>query len=473
MRTSVSIDLLAAQRKQSGEKRKRSVWKLQRAIARDQPFSVIAFPDGIRATRTDGFSGWTEYGSVHSFFGYLSVRSRKNGNPLRMTMQDSAPTVNLNPLGVEFRSDETILDLLYDALGRTVAGAVQPWLAHSWEWHRSTEAPVATVHLRDKLWWHDGSPLTAEDVAFTYRFLGDTSLGSLESPVPSPRFRDAISLVKSAKAIDDRTVRVRFEKVSKEVARKAFSVPVLPKHIWKAKHEQAEIAGFKADSATTKALVWSNMKPVGSGPLQFKDVKMKESLTFDRFDHHFLEQLDATAKTVDASKGPASEPEYITRYAGGLQFEELSFHVVPSGAAASELVINDEADGTATGVEPKEVRDIGRAENVQLHVDQSPSMYHVGFNARKAPFSNVRFRRALARLLDKEFLVESVFKQYAKPATSPLAQQDSLAPKLRWDGVDPVLPFPGKNGNLNTKKAKNAFKDAGYRYSNGGSLLQR
>lgn len=469
-------DLLTAQRKQSGNKREKTLRKLQQAIARDQPFSVVAFPDEIRATRTDGFGGWERDGTIHSLFGYLSVRTagaRGGGEPLRMTVQDSAPTVNLNPLAVEFRSDETILDLLYDSLGRRIDGTVRPWLARSWDWQTSTSAPTATVHLRDGLWWHDGAALTAEDVAFTYEFLADTSLGSLESPVPAPRFRDAVSLVKSATALDDRTVRIRFENASRAVATKAFSTPVLPKHVWKSKHEQAEIAGFRADSTTTKALVWSNMEPVGSGPWQFRDAKMKESLTLERFDHHFLRRIETDTEMLDSNGGSTPVPDYIHRYAGGPAFESLRFRVVPSGAAATELVLNDEADGTATGVTAKEVRDIGRAENVQLHVDKSPSLYHVGFNARKAPFSNVRFRRAVAQLLDKKHLVGSVFNQYAEPATSPLAQHDSLAPKLRWDGTDPELPYPGKDGNLNVKNAKKAFKDAGYRYTNDGELLQR
>jgi peptide/nickel transport system substrate-binding protein len=466
-------DLLAAQRKQSGENRTKTLRKLQRAIARDQPFSVVAFPDEIRATRTESFGGWAGYETVHSLFGYLSVRAKADGEPLRMTIQDSAPTVNLNPLAVEFRSDETILDLLYDSLGRRIDGEVRPWLARSWNWHSATDTPAATVHLRDALWWHDGKPLTAEDVAFTYKFLGDTSLGSLGSPVPAPRFRDSISVVKSATAIDDRTVRIEFERANRDAATMAFSTPVLPRHIWKSKRKQAEIAGFGGDSAITEALVWSNMEAVGSGPLQFSDAKAKTWLRFERFDHHFLRHFDTGARKLDANADSTLEPEYVRRYAGGPAFEVLQFHVVPSGGAAAKLVLNDEADGTATGVTASQVRTIGRSEAVQLHIDTSPAMYHVGFNVRKAPFSNVRFRRAVAQLLDKSYLVNDVFNQYAEPAASPLAQHGSCAPKLRWNGTDPELPFPGESGALDVEKAKRAFRDAGYRYTNSGSLLQR
>ncbi|WP_458210680.1 ABC transporter substrate-binding protein [Haladaptatus sp. NG-SE-30] len=467
---------LTAQRRQSGHQRRKTLRELQHSIARDQPFTVVAFPDEIRATRVDRFDGWTDHGSVHSPLGYFSLQSRgSNDRRLRMTLQDSRPTENLNPLSVEFRNDGSILGLLYDPLGRWIDGKVRPWLATSWEWQseKKQKKPVVKMRLRDNLFWHDEAALTAEDVAFTYRYLGDTAIGTHESPIPAPRFRGASSLVESATAIDERMVRIQFGAASRAVAVQAFTIPILPKHIWRSKHKQAEIAGFGTDSTATKALVWNNMQPVGSGPLQFKSAKLRQSVTFERFDRHFLSRIDTDDDKLDPKNDPTPEPAYIERYAGGLGFEQLRFIIVPSGAAAAKLVLNDDADGTATSVTADEVRDIGRAENVQLHVDESPSMYHVGFNARKAPFSNVRFRRSVARLLDKEYLVESVFGGYADPATSPLARQESLAEDLRWSGNDSELPFPGENGNLNVSKAKAAFKKAGYRYTNDGKLLRR
>ncbi len=471
-------ELLTTQRRQSGRQRTKTLGKIQHAIARDQPFTVVAFPDEIRAARTDTVGGWGNGGHLHSPLGYLSVRKRSKQNALRMTIQDSRPTENLNPLAAEFRSDGTILDLVYDSLGRWIDGTVRPWLAHSWEWQSpgtgaETGKPVAKVHLRDGLWWHDGGALTAEDVAFTFRFLADTALGTLESSVPAPRFRNASTLIESATAIDDRTARIQFDTSSREVAAQAFSVPILPKHVWRPKRKQADIVGFGSDSATTRALIWDNMQPVGSGPFQFKNAELRKSLTLQRFDKHFLRHIDTGSDTLDANDDHVPEPKHVERYAGRPDFERLRFMVVPSGAAATELVLNDEADATATGVSADEVRDIGRARNVQLHVGKSQSMYHVGFNARKAPFSNVRFRRAVAQLLDKEFLVKEVFDGYAEPAASPLFRHDSIAEELQWAGSDPELPFHGSNGNLNVAKAKESFKQAGYRYTNDGKLLRR
>ncbi|MFB9808987.1 ABC transporter substrate-binding protein [Haladaptatus pallidirubidus] len=467
---------LIAQRKQSGLQRTKTIKQIQHSIARNQPFSVVAFPDEIRATRTDTFNGWANIQQPHSALGYLSVETSTEKSTLRMTTQDARPTENLNPLTAEYKSDEAIVDLLYDPLGRWIDGEVQTWLAHSWEWQSTPDSPekgpIATIQLRDNLWWHDGESLTATDVAFTYQFLKDTALGSLENPVPSPRFRGAATLVKSATAIDDQTVRIHFNPASQAVARRAFTVPVLPKHIWEQKQKRANTV-FENDTPATQALVWENLQAIGSGPLQFLNTEATEQLTLERFDHHFLRHIYRDEVTVNTSSDQPSHLEHLKRYASGPQFERLRFIVVPSGAAATQLVLNNEADATATGVSSADVRTIGRADNVQLHVDQSPAMYHVGFNARKTPFSNVRFRRAVAQLLDKEYLVEEVFDGYAKPAASPLARHDTLAEDLRWVDVDPELPFPGTNGTLNQAKAKDLFKDAGFRYTNNGKLLRQ
>ncbi|WP_049972925.1 ABC transporter substrate-binding protein [Haladaptatus cibarius] len=469
-------ELLMAQKRQSGRQRTKTVEQIQHSIARNQPFTTVAFPDDIRATRTDRFDGWAKIKRPHSVHGYLSLKTTDGESTLRMTTQDSRPTENLNPLAPEFRNDGTIVDLLYDSMGRWIDGEICPWLARAWEWQSPKNSPegepVATVHLRDDLWWHDEEALTAKDVAFTYRFLNDTALGTLESPVPSPRFRGAATLVKSATAINEQTVRVRFNSASRAVAARAFSAPVLPKHVWEERHKKADIV-FGSDTTATRALVWDNLRPVGSGAFQFSSAEAGEHLTLERFDQHFLRRTDTDYETMDANDVSTSNLEHAQRYAGGPQFERLRFIVVPSGAAATQVVLNDDADATATGVSANDVRTIGRDENVQLHVDESPSMYHVGFNVRKTPFSNVRFRRAVAQLLDKKHIVDTVFDGYAEPAASPLARHDSLAEDLRWSEVDPELPFPGTDGTLNRAKAKTTFENAGFRYTNDGKLLRR
>jgi len=472
--------LLERQRRQTGSARRETLARLQRKIVRTQPFTVIAFPDEIRGVRSDRWAGWNEK-DIHTPLGYLSLdrtsgtsasgprlvpgtgEGRRNGTrerpEVRMALTDGRALENLNPLAVAFRDRGAITGLLYDPLGRRIHGRVRPWLADAWQWVEPGDDghPGLEVRLRDELRWHDGRALTADDVAFTYRFLRDTSLGRVEHPVPAQRFRGPVSLVSGVETDGDRTVRLRVRSSSRRVGERALTVPVLPAHIWADKATQATIAGIDTTGTVTEALVWNNQQPVGSGPLRFESLQAREELALERFDDHFL------------TRSP--QDPHLAPYRSGFEPRGLRFRRAPSAAAAVSMVSNGSVDAVATGVLPDTIRQIGRNELLRLHVDRTRAFYHVGFNARRRVTRNPRFRRAVAQLLDRPYLVEEVYEGYAAPAASPLARHRALAPDLAWTGTAPELPFLGDDGQLDAERARRAFREAGYRYSDDGNLL--
>lgn len=448
----LSVDeLLDRQRTTEGTARRRAVTELLRTVAANQPFTVIGYPDEVRATRTGRFEGWRSPG-LASTLGYLSLR-RRDGTTgdlggLRVTITDERVTRNFNPIAVEFRNQGTITGLLYDPLARRSEDTVLPWLAEDWAWEEAAGATTARVRLREGLTWHDGRPLTAEDVAFTYVFLQDTSLGEGSVPAPAPRFRGRVSLIESIEAVDGRTVRFDFGDTSAPVAVRTFTVPILPENEWRPQSTPADLAGLDLFEGITEALIWDNPDPVGSGVLRFEGSVADESLTLRRFEDHFLARGD----------GPAE------RFDGGIAFEELTARVAPSDEAAVELVATDEADGTASSVGPHVVPVIGRNEDLQLVVTPSRSFYHVGYNVRREPLGNPRFRRAVARLLDKRYTADTVFDGYATPSASPMDRTDWTPSDLHWTDEDPMTPFVGTDGELDVRAARELFRDIGYQY---------
>ncbi|WP_132056930.1 ABC transporter substrate-binding protein [Halorussus amylolyticus] len=447
-------DLLDAQRRSSGDRRRRQLSELQRAVARQQPFSVVAFPDDIWAVRTDRFVGWNRFG-LRRALGILGLDAETDDpDRLDLVTTDDRLTKNLNPLASEFRNRGTFVGLLYDSLGRRYDGEVRPWLAADWEWSSEGGRPAARVDLREDLTWHDGEPLTADDVAFTYELLADTSLGREEDPIPAPRFRGRVSLVETVRAVGSRTVEFAFADCDPEVAVRAFAVPVLPEAEWESKASEANFAGIGLGGQTTEAVVWDNPNPVGSGPLQFEEREPADSVVFSRFDDHFLHG-----------------DEVASRF--GATFETLQLQVVPSNDAAIEVLTEARADAAASTIMPKFVPEVAESDDVEVVSKASRSFYHLGFNVERAPLGNPRFRQNVARLLDKGTIVSEVFDDYAVPAATPLAVTDWAAPDLEWDGEDPVVPFFGSGGDLDTDEAHAAFRDAGYRYAKDGSLRNR
>ncbi|WP_101295489.1 ABC transporter substrate-binding protein [Halegenticoccus soli] len=467
--TNLTVDeLLEEQRTTAGKARREAAAELQRTVAQTVPFLTVAFPDVLCAVRTDRFTKWRTFGP-NSAVGLLSLERlpgadfssdfASDGAELRLATTDPRITENRNPIAAEFRRLGTFIDLLYDSLCRRYSGTVNPWLAETVTWATDGRAPTVNVRLRDGLSWHDGTPLTADDVAFTYAFLADTTLGADEGSIPAPRFRGRVSLVDNVSVTDDRTVRIRFLPGSEAVADRALTIPLLPEHVWSEKTGKASIAGIEVNGETTEALIWNNPNPVGSGPFRFERSKPDESLVLSLFDDHFLVRDRGGEDPTGLPARPA--------------FDRLRVQVVSSDVSAVELVSNDDADATISNLSAETVPRIARSPDLDLIAHRSQSFYHVGFNARQAPLSNPRFRHTVARLVDKSFLVRDVFGWYAAPAASPLAETRWLPEDLAWAGADPVTPFLGEAGEVSPERARSAFREAGYQYSENGKLLTR
>ncbi|WP_436929370.1 ABC transporter substrate-binding protein [Halosimplex halobium] len=478
-------DRLVEQRTATGEARSEALAAVQRSVARTQPFSLVAFPDEVRAVRDGRFEGWGGI-DFESPLGYLSLdegsreavsegatattTATASDDPatLRTVITDRRPTENLNPLAAEFRWTGVLTGLLYDPLGyETDSGGVEPWLADTWEFETVGGRPRARVRLRDGLTWHDGEPLTAADVALTYALLSDVTLGRTtegtdtatedDAAVAAPRFRGRSSLVADAEALDPRTVEIRFTDCTATVAARALTVPVLPEHVWRDRAGPASVGGVDF-GATSEALVTNNVPPVGSGPFAFERNVPGDRLVLDRFDDHFL-----------ASDPPAELPGDVD---GLPPFERVDVTVVGTDETAVSMVASGDADVTGTAVGAGTIPRIGRSEGVDLVVGRSPSPYVVGYNARRPPLTNPRFRNTLGHLVDQRALVDDVFDGYGWPAATLLAGTDLAPADLRFEDEHPVTPFFGSSGTVDADAARAAFRDAGYEYDD-GTLVER
>jgi peptide/nickel transport system substrate-binding protein len=116
------------------------------------------------------------------------------------------------------------MSYLYDSLlWKDSTGRLLPWLARSYA--RSPDGRTYTFQLRDGIRWHDGRPLTADDVAFTFEYFGEQSLGPLLVAQPYG--------VSGARALSRLAVEVRLAAPVVTFAdRVAGAVPIIPRHVW-------------------------------------------------------------------------------------------------------------------------------------------------------------------------------------------------------------------------------------------------
>ncbi len=128
---------------------------------------------------------------------------------------------NLTPYSFEL--GYPLVTLIYDTvMWRDAAGVPRPWLARSVT--RSPDGRRLRLRLRRGVRWHDGEPLTAADVAFTFRYVAAN---------PNPRFTPQVVDVEQVTTPDRSTVDIALKRPSLGFLDQPLAdLPILPEHIW-------------------------------------------------------------------------------------------------------------------------------------------------------------------------------------------------------------------------------------------------
>ncbi|QFU81752.1 ABC transporter substrate-binding protein [Natronorubrum aibiense] len=444
-------ELLEQQRSATGKKRKEAIDKVLHHVAQTHPIVPICIPPERRLVRTDRFKGWTDY-RLGTRLGFLDLEPNINAfegdTVLTAVTTDSQSSQNINPLSAAYRTRDMFVGILYDSLVVEDGDEIRPWLAESVEWDSS----VATITLRPDCRFHDDKLVTAEDVAFTYEFLSDTSLGERDTPSPTPRYRELVDAVEAVEVLDPQTVRIRVG-TSVDVGKQLFMIPILPKHVWEAAVKERLENNEEPTQGTWDIVTAASVPKIGSGPYAFVDQESRSQLRFERFDDHFTlrKHVDLPAPTAD----------------------KLNFSVVPNSDLAVDQLSAGNVDMTASTLRPETVSDILDNSNLELLETPSWSFYHIGFNVRNAPFSNPHFRENVARLINREAIVDEIFNGQATPTVAPVVSE-WIPDDLMWDGEAQYAPFFGNDnetttneetGTLNVDLAKRAFERDGFQYN--------
>jgi len=446
-------ELLEAQKSQTGDGRMATVTDLQTQLLERQPFTVLAYPDQVSVARPDLNVERTPGGLIDAH-DYLRLG---DANPeisrLRVGHLGGSITRNRNPLAVAHHSRTDMLGLLYEPLVKRVDDEYLPWLAESVDWVDDAAETTVRVSLRDDLQWHDGERVDATDAEFTYQFLQDTAMGNESTPIPAPRFRSESSAVTSTSTPSNYDLELTFGDATRDVAHRSLTVPLLPRHVW------IERTGLVREYMT-RALVWDNEPTIGCGPYRFENANVGNRLLLSRNEDHFL----FDGRELD---------ERYEQFAGEGAFDEILFDITEQSLLLISGVREDGLDISSSPIQPEHAGAAEDADGVELLSGDKGEFYVLGFNTRRHPMGNYQFRAAVARLIDRQYSVEEIMRGYATPSDSPLLRTEYLADEFAWNDESNLGPFPGEDGEVDRERARDVFREAGFRYSDGGNLVTR
>jgi peptide/nickel transport system substrate-binding protein len=309
-----------------------------------------------------------------------------NGQPSRLQPQQ--------PVG---RLNEIVNALIFDALTtRDQEGNLVPALAESWNLIDET---TWEFKLRPGLTFHNGDPVTSEDVKFTYEQL-------VLNPDANSPHKTFLQTIQEVVVIDDTTFQIKTSIPDVLLPSRVFDLygSIVPKNYY----EQVGDAEF--DNA-----------PIGTGPYKFVDWVKDSHMTLEANENYW-----------------GQKPAYKT----------LILRFITDDAARMAAELAGEVD-IASNVPPARVEEIDAADNVEIRSAPSSRFYFVVMDTTKPPFDDPRVRKAVNLAIDREALVLGVGRGYGTPIASVFIPQTF--------GYDPnIQPV------YDPEQAKALLADAGY-----------
>ncbi len=314
-----------------------------------------------------------------------------------LTIGKALQPVGLDPALVTAAASFEMIAVVYDGLVRLDEEyQPQPGLAESWE---TPDDTTFVFHLRPGVTFHNGQPLTADDVKFSFE--------RIANPETASPWASQFEPIQAIEVVDPRTVRF--------VLKQPFG-PLLPtlSATYAAIVPQAEVTA-RGDLQQTM---------IGTGPFMVQEMQADTQITL------------------------VANPRYWE--ADAPQLAEVVYRILPDEATrlaairTGEVGLTPLTDTTSVGL-------ADQSDGVSVVTFETTDYYLLGINCQRAPFDNPQVRRALSLAVDRQALLDAVFFGQGS-LTGP------VVPTLGDWGADPTtLPNVGPD----PEQAKALLAEAG------------
>jgi peptide/nickel transport system substrate-binding protein len=325
-----------------------------------------------------------------------SGRRHGNGPTNRLVNAILSDPKTFNPILVTDATSSDVLRPIFEGLVDTdvLTTLPKPQLAERWEW--SADGKVCTFHLRRDVRWHDGRPLRAADVVFTFDAVFDDKVPN------SARFTLTVAgQPVRPEAVDEHTVRFVLPQPFAPFL-SAVGIGILPEHIL-----------GKALAEGRFAETWGIDTPpeqlIGTGPYKLRRYESAQYLEFARNDDYWGRAADGARLPYLERRVTLIVPE---QNAASLRFLDGQTHYY---APRPEEIADLQDKAAALGIVVKEVGvDSG---TLFVSFNRNPRRYKDG-DPRLRWFTDRRFLVALAHAIDKQGMIDTIYYGFGEPAVA-------------------------------------------------------
>lgn len=277
---------------------------------------------------------------------------------------------NLDPTATSAEATQDVVyGNVYEGLTRiTERGEVAPALAERWT--VTDDGLHYRFVLRPGVRFHDGSALTAADV--------QASLDRARAAGSTNPLHDLLSPVAAVRLVDERTIDIDLARPVADLLTYlgwGNLVVLSPAH--------------RAEAAT---------HPVGTGPFRFVAWRKGDSVVLER------------------------NPDY---WGPPARLSRVTFRVIPDASSALSALLAGDVDGYANFPVPESVASLERDPRFTVAIGSTEGETLLAINNRRAPFDDIRVRRALAMAIDRSALIQGAMYGYGQPIGSHFPPHDA------------------------------------------------
>ena len=311
-------------------------------------------------------------------------------------------------------------NIAYEPLvSRDENGKIVPNLAESWE--ISPDGKVWTFKLRKGVKFHSGAPFNAEAVKATYERMLAKETASPVAYMLGP--------LTNIDVVDEYTAKL------------TFSEPYAP--FW-APLTGAYLAPYDPAVLAKEGLNFGE-KPSAAGPYQFKERTRGSSLTY------------------------VKNPNYTTimpyvKNQGAAKFDSITVRIIPD-EQTRVLELEKGNIHIVTSLPPQEVKRLESSKDINIIRQPENGIWYLGFNNKKAPFTDKAVRTAISMAIDRRPMVEVAMEGLAQPIHGPL-------PTTIPGYSDAIDKLARETYPYDVNKAKQVLADAGYKPGADGMLAK-